>query len=705
MGNILRGNQRKKLCGVFFISVLSFVLVILLSGSRLIREIEYRTWDWRIRAAADPREADPRIKIISIFQSSLDYFAREQIYWKWPRGMYVPVLRFLKEAGAKGVAFDILFTEPSSYGVDDDQDLVREFSGLPVVSSIAPSPYLVLSEPRQQKLFSERQQKEDQLNSFSKVFLSHPALPQWKSATLPIPEILERSHSLGSVVVRPDSDGVFRHIVPGGYVGDVPVLTLPFAQYLNGLKQANAPSILESLDQHGRLTVRFHGPSRTYSTYPIESIIKSYRQLQEGKKPLVSPAEFSDSYVLIGMHAPGLLDLKPTPLSEIYPGVEFHATVLDNLLHGTSVRKTPRGTNIILCLALVLIAGGMSLIRCRIYFLFVAFAFLLAAFIGTAFLAAAHGWWIPMIEPVLGMSFVFAGSIGFQYHLEGRRSRFIKRAFAHYLHPQVIEKILADPSSLSLGGEKKVISVLFSDLAGFTEVAESIEPNKLVSLLNTYFTAMTNVIFKYGGTLDKYDGDAIVAFWNAPVEVKDHAYQAVRAALECQEKLTEMRDQFIERFGVQLEARIGVNTGSAVIGNFGSETRFNYTAVADSVNLAARLEGVNKIFGTRILISEATRDSLGEIFPCRKIADVRVAGRATPVRIFEPLTAEVNPEMQKQFEILLDLYRRGEGRQALEGFKKLADRDPVAQAYVARLERELAEGATADSHVWELGTK
>ena len=196
------------------------------------------------------------------------------------------------------------------------------------------------------------------------------------------------------------------------------------------------------------------------------------------------------------------------------------------------------------------------------------------------------------------------------YTTEGRQKLFIKNAFKQYLSPAVIEELIQHPERLKLGGERRVLSIFFSDLEGFTGISEGLEPEELTALLNEYLSAMTDIIQEEGGTVDKYEGDAIIAFWNAPLLQPDHAERCVRAALRCQEKLAEMRPAFRERIGKDLRMRIGINSGPAVVGNMGSHTRFDYTMLGDAVNLAARLEGINKQFGTYTILSQATLDLL-----------------------------------------------------------------------------------------------
>ncbi len=228
-----------------------------------------------------------------------------------------------------------------------------------------------------------------------------------------------------------------------------------------------------------------------------------------------------------------------------------------------------------------------------------------------ALVAYEGGFWLPLMVQEAAVILAVAMGLLVNYATEGRQKKFIKNAFKQYLSPAVIEQLIQHPERLQLGGERKVLSIFFSDLQGFTSISEGLAPEDLTVLLNEYLSAMTDIIQAEGGTVDKYEGDAIIAFWNAPLDIPDHAQRVVRAALECQRTLAEMRPAIRSRIGKDLLMRIGINTGPAVVGNLGSHTRFDYTMLGDAVNLAARLEGANKEFGTYTMISQATRDLIG----------------------------------------------------------------------------------------------
>jgi adenylate cyclase len=315
---------------------------------------------------------------------------------------------------------------------------------------------------------------------------------------------------------------------------------------------------------------------------------------------------------------------------------------------------------------------------------------------------------MPLVAPEIAVALTVALVFAARYAIEGRQKRQVKNAFSRYLSPVVIEELLRHPELLRLGGERRVLSIFFSDLQGFTTLSEKMEPETLTAFLNFYLSAMTEIIQDEGGTIDKYEGDAIIAFWNAPLEYPDHAMRAVRAALRCQTELQRLMPDFRRWTEGELVMRIGVNSGPAVVGNMGSRTRFDYTMLGDAVNLAARLEGVNKQFGTRVLISEATKGALGGATATREVARVKVVGRAQPVSVYEPLTdeqLEARRDDLATFDKALSHYYRGRFSDALELLRGLADRDPAARAYLARCEPLAANPPEQWDGVWVASEK
>ncbi|MFI5367558.1 MAG: adenylate/guanylate cyclase domain-containing protein, partial [Spirochaetia bacterium] len=410
-----------------------------------------------------------------------------------------------------------------------------------------------------------------------------------------------------------------------------------------------------------------------------------------------------------GYSAPGLFDLKPSPMKGDYPGVEIHATMLDNLLSGDFMRPVPVSMTVLFLLLLCIAAGlsGTAVTGAgRSALIYVAFL-PLAPVLGIV--AYALGYWLQVVALELGAVISLVGGSLVTYATEGQQKRYIKGAFKQYLSPAVIDELIAHPERLRLGGERRELTIFFSDVQGFTGISEALTPEDLTALLNEYLTAMVDIIQEEGGTIDKFEGDAIIAFWNAPLTLDDHAVRGVRAALRCQAKLAEMRPGIRARIGKDMRMRVGMNTGPAVVGNMGSKTRFDYTMLGDQVNLSARLEGINKQFGTFIMISRAVVDKMAGAFPVRELSRVAVVGRKEPVVVFEPMLPEEFAARRPVLEVFgrgLQAFYAGKFAEAEDIFAGVAAEDPAAASY-ARKCRELDAEPRAEkwNGVWIMTEK
>ena len=465
------------------------------------------------------------------------------------------------------------------------------------------------------------------------------------------------------------------------------------------------------LDALGSAILRYRGPIGVYSNYNASAVIRSQLAYEEGVTPLIPGSNvYEGCHVIFGFTAPGLFDLRPTPVNRkgVYPGLGIQATLLDNLLSNDFLRMTPTAVTVML-IALFGIFWGLVTIACRnTRDTVVVFIVALPIPALVALVAYARGWWLPFAAPEAATALSLVGAVLLNYATEGRQKRFIKGAFQQYLNEDVIRQLLQDPSRLKLGGELRTLSIFFSDLQGFTTISEGLNPEQLTSLLNEYLTAMSDIIQEEGGTLDKYEGDAIIAFWNAPLTQDDHAIRAVRAALRCQARLAEMRPDFARRLNRNLLMRIGLNTGPVVVGNMGSHKRFNYTILGDAANLASRLEGINKQFDSFTMISETTREALGDAFPVREISRVAVVGRKTAVRVFEPMLPEEFAARKADldaFSAALQVFYRGDFAGARAAFEQLQERDPVSGAYARKCRALEAKPPSAWDGVWVMTEK
>jgi adenylate cyclase len=409
-------------------------------------------------------------------------------------------------------------------------------------------------------------------------------------------------------------------------------------------------------DETGQLTVNFRGPGQTYPYLSAMDILagKNLDRVQ-GK------------YVLIGTSAAGLLDLRATPFSNIYPGVEVHATIIDNILNHDPFTHdifTEIGITYVL-----LFIGGLGLSALLAYASpwvggLGSLLLVMLTLAGNYLFFFSHNQLIGLSYPLLTILAIFLVVTLFNYFFESQKKRFISSAFGHYVSPQIVHQLMEHPERLSLQGEQKNLTVLFSDIQGFTSISEKMTSEELGRFMNEYLTAMSHIVLEGKGTVDKFIGDAVMAIWGAPVEDEDHAANCVRAAFKMMEKLKLLQEDWQKRDLPEVHIRIGINTGIMSVGNFGSDQRFDYTVMGDNVNLASRLEGANKAYNTNIIISEYTRNALGEGFYCRLLDLVRVKGKEMPVRIYEPLCeGEPEQELRKETEAFAEALRHYTNRE------------------------------------------
>ena len=360
------------------------------------------------------------------------------------------------------------------------------------------------------------------------------------------------------------------------------------------------------LDHQGNLLLSFCGGTPGFPRFSAFNVIQSFLAIQEGRKPIYPSEAFRGKIVLIGLTALGLFDLKPTPVNALTPGVAVHATLIANLLHQDFRDRLPSSKSLALAAAVAVAAATTVMLVPNFWQLLLIFSAYSAGLVFFILFSFWRNLWVAGVLPAASLTFSFALTTAFSYATEGRQRRQIKQMFSHYMSDLLIQDLLKHPDKLRLGGERQVLTVFFSDLAGFTSLSEELVPEEVVTLLNLYLTAMTDVILSRGGIIDKYEGDAIMAFWGAPIPQDDHAIRACLAALDNQSRLLELNQEFKRRGLPPVQARIGINTGEMIIGNMGSNQRFDFTVIGDNVNVGSRLEGAGKEYGVSIIISEET---------------------------------------------------------------------------------------------------
>jgi len=574
-------------------ALLALLLVWAAAHSRPWHALEFKSFDLWTTLAAPGRGATP-VAVLAIDEPSFQQLGQG---WPFPRGLHARLIDRLREDGAAAIGLDMVFADPAA---DPAQDAALAQA---VARAVAAGIPVVLASSR------------EKVDSASATL--------W-TEVLPLQPLLDAGARHGDAGVQPDDDFVVRQM-PSGPGRFAAVL----AEGLSGRPVPEGPPGL----------IAYRGPRGTYDT-------RSYYQALESG--LLPPGFFRGKTVLVGRSAltaselqHAQADLFNSPFAalggeRLFPGVELQATLLDNHLQGDRLRPVPEGWSAALVLlALALLAPASLLWHPG------AVAALAAALSGGTLLLSwalfsGAGLWLPPLLPLAGVLAIYGATALVAYATARRRARQTRAMFAQYVPPEVVARLVAQPELLRLGGEAREVTLMFTDLASFTTLSEQLSAEQTVEVLTGYFNAMTPLIHATGGTVDKFIGDAVMAFWGAPLADEHHAEHAVRAAIAMQQAMEPLVAGLRARGLPGIHMRIGLHTGRVVVGNVGSEQRFSYTAIGDAVNLAARLEGANKAFGTGILLSGATAARLPAGIALRALDDVVVKGKTEPVRVYTP---------------------------------------------------------------------
>jgi adenylate cyclase len=378
-------------------------------------------------------------------------------------------------------------------------------------------------------------------------------------------------------------------------------------------------------DQFGRMLINYRGPNGMFPIYSLSDILD--RNLPAGT--------FKDKIVLIGATAIGIYDLRVTPFSPNMAGIEKHASVVDNILRGDFISRTE--TSVVFLVFLFAIVLGITIPRLGAGAGAALFLALFGGYLGVVYyLFVAKGVWFNLVYPASALFFGYTSQTADRFFTEERRARDIRKMFSSYVSKRIVDELIKDPSKAKLGGDRKEITVLFSDIRGFTSFSEKHQPEEVVSLLNEYLGAMTEIVFEHEGTLDKFVGDAIMALWGAPVGQPDHAERAVKCAVAMIERLKKLQAKWAAEGKYVIDIGIGINTGDMVVGNMGAEgKKMDYTVIGDNVNLGARLEGLTRQYNNHIIMSEFTYEKVKNIARVNELGSVTVKGKQKPVVIYD----------------------------------------------------------------------
>ena len=633
----------------------------------LVERLDAIFYDAKIRLTM-PQAIDSRIVIVDIDEKSL----AEEGRWPWSRDRLALLMdKLFDQYAVQLVGFDVVFAEPdTSSGIKALESMAR--------GSLRDNPSF-LSSLRGMRDQLDYDARFAQSLKNRKVILGYyvsnvaggqssgvlppPAIPreafaappfaisQWHSFGANLPVLQQAAAGAGHFNPLVDFDGISRRIpmlveYQGSYYESLALAMVralfDFPAISPGYADPGSDAYLEWLElQHARGTTRIPVDENVAALIPFRGTQGSfpYVSASDVLRGRVPTETLHGRIVLVGTSAPGLMDLRATPVAAAYPGVEVHANLIAGILDDALKHKPDYllGADVVqvllVGLLMILLLPRLSPLK----------ATLMAMTILSVLVAINLHLWqssnlvMPFANAFLLAIMLYMLNMSWGYFVESRTKRQLTRLFGQYVPPELVEEMSRDPENYSMAGRKAELTVLFSDVRGFTSISEGLQPDELATLMNHYLGAMTAVIRHHRGTLDKYIGDAIMAFWGAPVSEAEHARHAVLAALGMMERLPEMNKELAARGWPELKIGIGVNSGVMTVGDMGSPVRQSYTVMGDAVNLGSRLEGITKQYGVAIIIGESTRERLGDAFVLRELDRVRVKGKAEPVAIYEPL--------------------------------------------------------------------
>jgi adenylate cyclase len=633
-------------------------------GFHPLQTAELKTYDWRLARTADPRSARQDIALVEINEYSLRNLEPLAGRWPWPRAFHAFLLDYLARGGPKLVVYDVNFAEADRQAAFTigNTSWTGADSDLALANAVTRSGNVILL---MDALFEGGAIGAPPSVPASGFSLSSPLVEERKVLFPPFKALADATTSFGHNLLVLDRDGPLRFNVPFVRQGAnaVPSLGLAAAIRAEGIP-ADAVRIENDVLQVGdrrvplfRRTVRsadgkrtyyrhpinFRGPAllddlktRPYPSYAFFDLLFSEQQIAENKKPDIDPAVFKDKIVFVGTTASGLRDVFETPFGGgAMPGIQIHAATADDLLSNRFMRSAGAAVHVTTVVAAG-VAVGVAAAALPAWWATIATGVAAALFVWMTTRLFAGGYWLNLSQPLLVAALSLFGGVAYQYFIEGREKRKMRRLFGQYVSKDVCDQLVENPSLARLGGQRREMTVLFSDIRGFTTVTEQGRAEDVVGMLNEYFTRMVEIVFRHQGTLDKFVGDMVMALFNAPLDDPAHADHAVEAALDMTEELEALNRKWAgEGRFAGLDIGIGINTGPMIAGNIGSEAIMSYTVIGDAVNLGARLESLNKQYGTRIIISDATRQRLTGRYLVKALGDVVVKGKTESVAIFE----------------------------------------------------------------------
>ncbi|MBI9082503.1 MAG: CHASE2 domain-containing protein [Desulfobacterales bacterium] len=681
--------------------------------------IELKTIDLRFKARGEVAPG-PEVVLAVIDEKSINREGK----WVWPRSKIAQMIDKLSEAGARVIAFDIGFLEPDNskvvsaignirkkldtlnmanpamesylqdlaYRSDNDRLLAEAIAASK--SRIVLGYFFHMDKGELEHLDTGTMDRQEENAKGSRHKMVRYASAQAQNVPLieaVMPQsnleiISKKTPYSGYFNMFPDPDGVVRWIPAVIEFRDhlyAPLSLMSLSAYLDaplsvkvadyGIEEVNLGKLAVPTDELGRILINYRGREKTFPHISITDILHD-----EVPKEMLR-----DKIVMVGATAVGIYDLRVTPFGSVFPGLEIHANMVSSILARNFLHQPAwagafdifmiLGVGFFLWFILArrdVITGGVAAVT-----LFAGYILL------CQYLFAQQGWILNLIYPLTVLVFTYVGITAYKYLVEARQKKFIRDAFSTYLAPTVVKQLVDSGENLVLGGEERVITAFFSDVQGFTGISEKLSPAELVELLNEFLTEMTDIILTNEGTVDKFEGDAIIAFFGAPNDLPHQEETAVATCLDMQKRLAQLREKWSAEGRAELKMRIGLCTGRAVVGNMGSKNRMDYTMMGDTVNTAARLEGVNKVYGTYTMISDTTYRGVSPNVVVRELDAINVVGKKEPVTVYEPIgyNGEVDParvDMIDKYADGLAAYRKRDWNRAIIFFSAALAIDP-----------------------------
>lgn len=719
---------------LFLASVaISFGLYQIGFVEKVINKIELTVSDARfiLRDAASDEKTVEDVIIVDIDEKSISKLGR---FSSWPLAYFGDVLSYVAQGGAKSVAFDFFFTEPDKF----DQRIIDLYTNV-ISSKSNLNPKLikeVLENLETEEEFAEalknsgvsilgafdNEKTESSENKTIPQSLTlfpinkHKYLPEFRKIVnpkFPIEKLSLASPKIGFAHIYPDEDGITRrfdtffnwkgklviNFSMQMIVDAMKIDSVSFDEKFANLFSGNSLKLKIPVNQNGTTSLNYYGKQKTFRYLSFSDVLKHR----------LDSTFFKNKFVVVGASAVGLHDLKTIPFDSDYPGPELHATFVENALRNDFLHELPSTTKIILDLMIIFLAV-IFFWKPSIKYAVSIYVFCgILLFIITYILFSDYHTLANFSSGFYFMSVTFFITIIYRYSTEVKEKQKIKNAFSKYVTNSIMDDMLSHPEKLVLGGEIKNVTALFSDIKNFTNLSEIVTPTDLTEFLKKYMTELTDIILKNNGMLDKYIGDSIVALFGAPIPFEHHPEDACLSAIKMKIEADKISSSFSNPNFKTVFTRIGINTGDMIVGNMGSEQLFDYTGIGDNMNLASRLEGLNKYYGTQILISESTKNNLSDLMLVREIDKVAVKGKLQGVRVFELFShkeyiskEEMDNfnELKKFYEEALQFYYQGRWDSSIKTFEEINRKFPNDFASLLLLDRSRKFAITPPTN-WE----